>query len=174
MNRSFSSLRSVDFKCRTQTLLPPSLPLPPSPSSAFLTTCSNTTTTAMPPTQRPYRSNCLGRSLPPSPQAAAGGGHVRACVTRSPLSKPPPRLTPSSVPVFLRRGMMIGERNPAAHSHVRSGQSAVLARKEGGKEGCMHSAHCAGSQLDDGEKSTQPQLCRCTRFALSVHLICFL
>ena len=95
MNRSFSSLRSVDFKCRTQTLFPPSLPLPPSPSlsSAFLTTCSNTTTTAMPPpTQRPYRSNCLGRSLPHPPQA--GGGHVRACVTRSPLSKPPPRLTP--------------------------------------------------------------------------------
>ena len=71
--------------------------------------------------------------------------------------------------------MMIGERNPAAHSHVRSGQSAVLARKEGGKEGCMHSAHCAGSQLDDGEKkhiASAVQLEKvCTLSAIDVLLV---
>ena len=61
---------------------------------------------------------------------------------------------------------------------VRSGQSAVLARKEGGeggREGCMHSAHCAGSQLDDdGEKKHITSAVPLERFALSVQLMCFL
>ena len=57
---------------------------------------------------------------------------------------------------------------------VRSGQSAVLARKEGGEEGCMHSAHCAGSQLDDGEKKHITSAVQLERFALSVQLMCFL
>ena len=57
---------------------------------------------------------------------------------------------------------------------VRSGQSAVLARKEGGEEGCMHSAHCAGSQLDDdGEKKHVASAVPLERLALSVHLMCF-
>ena len=59
---------------------------------------------------------------------------------------------------------------------VRSGQSAVLARKEGRKEGCIHSAHCAGSQLDDdGEKkhiASAVQLEKvCTLSAIDVLLV---
>ena len=129
----------------------------PSSSSSLLTTCSNATTTCSDAAAAAADTTTLSyppHSTPPSPLHSLAPsvrpqlqlrlprprrrrGHVRACVTRSPLSKPPlpPRSRAAPSSPAAAGGMMIGEIPLAAHMFCWSANSQP--RSRGREEGCM-------------------------------------